>query len=93
MRRKNGVTDRQNDRTTDNAITVCLVAPPTEAYKWNRIMYREAPTGSHVREPPSAAYNYYRVSLSGDFLIIIIIIIIHFTTINRVIVEGQHIIL
>ena len=25
----------------------------------NRIMYREAPTGSHVREPPSAAYIIY----------------------------------
>ena len=35
VRCKNGVTDRQTDRqtewTTDNAITVCLVAPPTEA--------------------------------------------------------------
>ena len=31
VRRENGVTDRQNDRQTDNAITVCLVAPPTEA--------------------------------------------------------------
>ena len=31
VRRKNGVTDRQTDRQTDNAITVCLVAPPTEA--------------------------------------------------------------
>ena len=27
--------------------------------KTNRIMYREAPTGSHVREPPSAAYIIY----------------------------------
>ena len=25
----------------------------------NRIMYREAPTESHVREPPSAAYIIY----------------------------------
>ena len=31
VRRKNDVTDRLTDRQTDNAITVCLVAPPTEA--------------------------------------------------------------
>ena len=28
VRRYNGVTDRTTDRQTDNAITVCLVAPP-----------------------------------------------------------------
>ena len=33
--------------------------PLPQKKKRNRIMYREAPTGSHVREPPSAAYIIY----------------------------------